>query len=272
MYKNLETSGFIVIRNFLTKEEMQPFLDEYTTICDTSYSNKNYQLHYISPSVLYTVSTKVQAVLQEVTKETNIKTDLLLPAAMYADASRINFPWHQDYEHFYVLQQSYNYLNFYIPIVKEDPDQSGICVLPFDRIAQVSESAFSTLVNNGASNFFINNSVTEVARDNTSENFTIDVDIETLKETPSLNPGDLLLLRGDTIHRTQDSNTKRVAISIRATDGNAVSNKFKIIDKIGHKRKMIDRNKQFYDYVYKLFGNDEELTARELYSRFLKEQ
>jgi len=47
--------------------------------------------------------------------------------------------------------------------------------------------------------------------------YLVDFDLDALAVTPSLSAGDLLLMRGDLIHKTQDADTQRVSTSIRVT-------------------------------------------------------
>jgi hypothetical protein len=47
---------------------------------------------------------------------------------------------------------------------------------------------------------------------------TADVDFDALAVTPQLGEGDLLILRSDVIHKTQDATTQTVAASLRAVN------------------------------------------------------
>ena len=44
------------------------------------------------------------------------------------------------------------------------------------------------------------------------------LEIEDVMETPEVGPGDLLLLRGNTIHATQTTEDRRLAVSLRTCD------------------------------------------------------
>jgi hypothetical protein len=45
------------------------------------------------------------------------------------------------------------------------------------------------------------------------------VDLDEIAETPALGPGDVLIMRSDMLHRTQDARTARVSLALRALPG-----------------------------------------------------
>jgi hypothetical protein len=126
------------------------------------------------------------------------------------------FSFHQDRESFYVWQTHTDYLNFYIPLIKPIRDKSNLTVLPFDRLEQRSPAACAKLINNGAHMVEERDGKSEIIDESIDgNNLVVDFPMSDIAETPPLSPGDLMLLRGDVIHRTQDAETDRVAISFR---------------------------------------------------------
>ena len=51
------------------------------------------------------------------------------------------------------VQNHYDYLNFYIPIVKPDIEKSNLCLIPFDVLERESPKAYEFLVRGGATHF-----------------------------------------------------------------------------------------------------------------------
>ena len=92
------------------------------------------------------------------------------------------------------------------------------------------------------------------------------IGIESISVTPDLIPGDLLLIRGDVIHKTQDTLTHRVSVSFRVTNGNALINKNLLITGCERKQRYIKGSPELYNSILGVFeklGKD-EITANEL--------
>src|SRR6185295_1132801 len=71
----------------------------------------------------------------------------------FATGRGISFSWHQDHESFFTIQNHYDYLNFYIPIVKPRKDKSNLSIVPFDVLERASARSFRKLVRGGATRF-----------------------------------------------------------------------------------------------------------------------
>jgi ectoine hydroxylase-related dioxygenase (phytanoyl-CoA dioxygenase family) len=168
----------------------------------------------------------------------------MLPVALYADTTKFNTGWHQDHESYYYFQQNYHYLNFYIILEKEDPNKSGLSIIPFDKLREYSGA--DKIIGSGAKSFHPQENSTTVISQETGEIFNIPVDIDSIALTPNLEPGDLFLLRGDTIHKTQDNETHRLALSIRCTRGDSVIKLGPLDNPCPAKQKYINNNLQPY--------------------------
>ena len=81
----------------------------------------------------------------------------------------------------------------------------------------------------------------------------ISTDLGTIAVTPQLAEGDLLLLRGDIIHRTQDTDTNRVALSWRVADGATVLKRKRLAAGGVRKAEMMRNNTVLYQKVFKAF-------------------
>ena len=85
-------------------------------------------------------------------------------------------------------------------------------------------------------------------------------DLETLAVTPQLEAGDLLLMRGDIFHRTEDHDTDRVALSIRATYSGTMIRRAHLADGGLIKARRMAKNDASYTAMFRAFdvaGRDE---------------
>jgi len=101
---------------------------------------------------------------------------------------------------------------------------------------------------------------------------TFDFDLSEIEETPHLRPGDLLPLRGDLIHRTQDSSTRRIAASIRYINSGTVVPGSSLVRGSFAKALMMLNARYLFDPVFACFDRSGEQTVRagEI-NRYLKE-
>jgi len=253
-------TGYVVIDNWLNDDELNMLLEDYNLSKLTD--NKNYQITCASEAVLLKLKSKIQEVLDSVNTQTDLKVDLLTPGAIYTDTSWIDWAWHQDHESFYTLQQHKNYLNFYVILVKEDPTMSGLSVVPLNRLPLED---YDKIVNNGANVFIPTDNYTQGKSDDTGEEFTLSVNINDIAHHPVVKAKDLLLMRGDVIHKTQDNKKQRVAISIRCTQGAAEISKERLLSGCDVKRSMIKNNQTTYDDILQKFDEPGIIRASDLY-------
>ena len=124
--------------------------------------------------------------------------------------------WHSDRISYYMHQTHYHYLNFWIPIRKPEAARSGLALIPMDRLAESAPRIERALFGRGAASIRDGRLAYEV--DTHSYEEACPFDPEALAVAPELAEGDALVVRGDVLHRTQDTETSRVAISLRAFD------------------------------------------------------
>jgi hypothetical protein len=243
-----KTQGFEVIPNFLTEEEIQLALAEYNKSGPTN--NKNYELPPCTKALVKCLKPKIQAVAESVG---NI--DLWING-FFTNTETINWGWHQDHEPYYILQQTQNYINMYIPLVKPDPNLSGLCIIPLDKL-DLSEI--------GASRYEPNETGTTVYNDTTDNTFKISDNIEDIKVTPTLNAGDLLLIRGGVIHRTQDNLTTRIALSLRCTDSTKMISKHRMLTGGELKKNIMFSDQHTYNKIIERFNHKDFISAGDLF-------
>jgi hypothetical protein len=218
-YKDLESKGYVVIPAFLSSEELEILRNDISDQdAQGTPKNQNYRLGAISQATLDRFAPKFNEVSTGVRSQTSIQADLLVGGAYFSTEGNQSFGWHQDHESYYLTQNHYHYLNLYMPIIKPDLSKSNLCIIPFDRLKVKSPALYQKIVKNGAARYQVEKNKTTICNDNEGGKLGIlDYSIEDIVETPYLNAGDLLLIRGDVIHRTQDAETLRTALSIRIT-------------------------------------------------------
>lgn len=260
---DLGISGYTVVKNFLTPLEIKSLSEDYSH--HNTIDNTNYTASVASRNVEEILFPKIRTMLSLIKKESGITADFLIPIACYLNNKDSDFKWHQDHESFYVHQQHKNYLNFYIPFVKPDSKKSGLGVIPFDVLGMYCPDHTDKIINSGATRFFPQENLTEVYNDDNGEHYILPVNLNNLAEYPELFAGDLLLMRGDIIHKTQDTLTARTAVTVRCTDGNIMVNKNKLLSGCEKKLKMIKNNQRMYDNIISKFGDNDEISAKEFY-------
>ncbi len=253
-FKDLETRGFVVIPGFLSSEEIQYFCDDFERQ-PLDAGNRNYRLTAMSPDANARLTQRATDVIAAVGRQTVLQVDLPRGGSYFATGARrgINFSWHQDHESFFELQNHYDYLNFYIPIVKPRQDKSNLSIVPFDVLERQAPATFRRVVRSGATRFVRMGRWQLVVCDDTGTVHRVRGDLSEMAHTPQLAAGDLLLLRGDVIHRTQDTETERVALSFRASRAGTIVNRRRLAAGGMEKAHMMANNPGPYLRMFKGF-------------------
>ncbi len=262
---DLQTKGFVVIRGFLSNAVLEGARADYGAR-PLNNSNRNYGISMASAEANALLRPLVNEVLRSVREQTDLKPDLPAGAAYFATGRGINFSWHQDHESFFTIQNHYDYLNFYIPIVKPRKDKSNLCIVPFDVFEREAPKTFRRVLRGGASRFIPMGARTLVYFDDSGSVHLMKPNIEELGHTPHLDAGDLLLIRGDMVHRTQDTETFRVAMSFRASMAGAIVKRSKLVDGGLYKARMMAKNAASYRRMFAAFeaARSDEMTSAEL--------
>ena len=106
------------------------------------------------------------------------------------------------------------------PLVKPSRTEAGLRLIPWDRLGEKSPRLFNLCRRSGASRFYsLRDGGTLYISDWSGVHWLEeDLEIEEVMETPEVGPGDLLLLRVNTIHATQTTDDRRLAVSLRTCD------------------------------------------------------
>ncbi len=266
-WHDLATKGYVHVKGFLGPNELKFLRDDYAKHRDEDSGNANYAVVNVSWMSIWRLESKMSSVAKAVREAAGVNTDLSVGALYFAIEKGIDFAWHQDHESFFIFQQHHDYLNFYIPILKSDPKHSNLSIVPFDRLLQRAPAQYNQLAFRGAQRFKTGKP-TLVSNDEDGGDYTLPVDLEELKETPELEAGDLLLLRGDIIHRTQDTDSDRISISLRRTNSMAPIDRQRLLSGCTKKQEMISNNRAAYDHLFECFAHlkCDRVTARQLHN------
>lgn len=251
--ESIETKGYVLIRNFLTPEEIEFIRQDYYEAKDAG--NDNYSVSYAGHKVLQLLYDKVIDVSKEVENITSTHVDTDQGLVYFSIKKGINLPWHQDHESYFMNQDHINYLNFYMIIIKEKPEEANLRLIPFDRLRMKSPAYYKKLVGGGATSFTYRNGKTNIFSGQTGSSLgELPYDIDSIAEIPQLNVGDLLLLRGDIIHSTQLANSERVALSFRIASSRTKISLKKMVSGGKFKVVMMMKNRSNFNRILNAFS------------------
>jgi hypothetical protein len=209
----MKRRGALVVPGFLGAETLQALRSDYAS--RTRLGNRNLGLKEVSAELSARLIDRLRAVAARVRDGAGIEADLLTGGQYFAIELGVNEPWHQDHESYFLYQQHYHYLNFWIPIVKPEPSRSNLSFVPYDTLGVRAPWLHDRLLGGGATRGLIERGRGLIQFDDQGGRAHLDCALDELAECPALNAGDLLLLRGDVLHRTQDAATPRIAASFR---------------------------------------------------------
>ncbi len=255
--------GFTVIPRFLDAQTVQGFAENYRE--GGTLDNKMYSLGLADATKIEAIKPAIRDLMDEIRAGSGININFIGGGAYFATEKGIDFSWHQDHESFFMHQTHHNYLNLYIPVIKPVKHKTNLSIVPADNFARRSPGVWAKLEDGGASSAVFRQGHTTITNDcQGGIHGTLDYDIEELSETPELAAGDALLLRGDIFHRTQDTETSRVALSIRMFDDAQTVTREHFEKSCPTKNAFMQRNAPMYDRIRKVFEEHETLTFRQL--------
>jgi hypothetical protein len=258
-WKDLETRGFVHIPGFLSPDELAAVRADYADQ-PVDPGNRNYALSKATERGVGPIRHRVEEVLTAVRGNTALDVDQVLGGTYFATRRGISFNWHQDHESYFEFQNHIDYLNFYFAVFKPVKNKSNLCVLPFDELERRTPETFRRTRGGGAASTYDLGGRQLVLQDQEAVTHLADVDLETLTATPQLEAGDLLLMRGDIFHRTEDNDTDRVALSIRAVCTRTIIRRAHLADGGLVKARRMSKHEAYYATFFRAFdvaGRDE---------------
>ncbi len=221
-WKDLETKGYTILRNALDKADLDSLNAESEKAI---VATEAYKPCPIGPQNLQHLKNKfISELIAELQKKTDIHADLLLFGNYFAKKNGANFSWHTDNSDFYIVQDFYNFINVYIPIQKPLLEKTNLTLLPFDRFEQYAPELAKRFKGRGASQIVERNGKSTIYDNNDGKVYSIPFLVSDISVTPHLNSGDMLIVRGDVFHKTQDAETLRVSASLRIFNSKAIVN------------------------------------------------
>ena len=272
-------TGYVVIDNWLDQEECNQFLLDYSQAI-TIGNGYDPNIRVASDDILEKFESKILDVCKLINQQCGGDINSINPPwwdGAYWDSSYINFDWHQDHESTYVFQNLNEYLNCYIIVKKEHANFSGLSIIPENKLKQEISRLQNNFIFNGrgAKHFITNpdNKTTVAFDDCTGNEITLDIDINDLAVTPATQTGDLLLLKGTSIHKSQPlKKGHRIALSVRCLNENALLSaswftdpKLTSTDAFNY---YISTRKKFYDQWSKALHTKEVQTIKEVINNF----
>ena len=249
-WSDMQTRGFVVLRNVISADLLAA-AEEDARAKGAKQSGMYGAMSLAASSVEKAFQARLQEALAQIRQNTDLQPTEFQPLSWYF--ARATEQWHTDPPAYWAFQNFYQYLNFWIPIVKPRADRTGLSLVPMDVLAEKAPKVFEALYRRGAA-LFIPASIAakgeraiidhlDLRNEPTAEEkaaleaeqaahpalvieiegrmrvVPMDVDILELAVTPDVVPGDMIIARGDVLHKGQDNETQRVALSIRAVDG-----------------------------------------------------
>jgi hypothetical protein len=183
------------------------------------------------------------------------------------DGSDKGFPWHLDHDTYFTYQNHTDYVNYYIVVTKPDPAKSNITLVPYDNLAARDPALADAIRGLGACHLAVKKNRTVFHFDeNDTRLGALPFDISEISETPELRRGDLLILRGDVFHKTQDAETRRVSISLRMINRHSRVSRIKMAKGGIVKMVVMAKARADYERIFDLFDamGADAMTVEEL--------
>lgn len=233
--KDLDTRGFAVLHNWMSSDEAKTLMEVYDKLPPDRVANGGNNVGYKTPiehgmnlfEEVPGLPKRLLKTVKDIHKQTSMKLlrkdrelDLhgMFVQTNISVRNTMMFPWHQDHDSFWTGNNHKDLVNFYIVVAKEYPDEAGLQVVPFDHLRSQSPDLWKLVEGNGATVFHdLGPNEMLATLDTHDDDYVLDFHLDNLSCTPMLRGGDLLLLRGDMIHRTQAHKSWRTSLTIRTT-------------------------------------------------------
>lgn len=257
--RDIETKGFTVVRNFLTHDEIDTIMQDYYA-GRTRNQTDDFQISRACSQTFTMLQDRMMSISGNVGKVTSTDVDVEQGGEYFSISKAVKFPWRQNETSFYLNQDHYNYLNFYVVLSRDKRDEASVGLIPFNKLKAVSPDSYQKVVG-GAGRFVVQNERTNIYGIEEGRKWgTLPYDIGILSESYSLRAGDLLLMRGDVIHQLQCSDSGHIILAMRmANSQNRISLK-RMVAGSWSKIVVMMNNRRTFSRIFNAF---EELNAKE---------
>jgi hypothetical protein len=212
---SLQTHGYVVVPGLLSKETIDRLIADYHNDLATGPKELYNQGGVITGTKSHGLDDILNPLMARIQEDTDVKVDFCYPSIDYFNNNDVSYTWHQDPDQYLLWQNSYDSLNIWIPLIKPEGDKDSLGVVPADRVSKywrILRGQGATWFTDGA------NGTTSMFSECSGQHTVLDLSVNAIGEVPVLYPGDALVMRSDTIHRTQIKTHTRLAASIKCTN------------------------------------------------------
>lgn len=256
-FNDLNTLGFVLVKDVLNQEEINELQLEWEN--SHSRNNTRYKDGILVGLLGPKVKEKLSVLMEQISNETDIKLNRIRDRISFYLPYNREWGFHQDHEPYYIFQDQTKTINFWIPIRKPNPAQTGLSFMPTDLLLKLEpEFTQNHILGKGAKMFTeLDDGTTEVKDNETGEIYILNRHLSDYEISPNVSVGDVLVVRGDNVHRTQDNKTDRLAVSIWAANDSTVLSQEKFFSgaEIKTRRFIID-NESFKDVLNAFSSTD----------------
>ena len=258
-YRSLSKRGFVKINNFINENDYPLNLSSSLIKKKNKF---NGVIENIPHKHIIKIQKKIKSLVIKLNQYGKFKLDTknFNYAAIYVNpkknVTKLNKPfdvnrdpksnsngslnWHLDHYSYYFYRNHKNYLIMYLPILKKNINFSNLGIIPLDILKKKDIKTFKRTKNRGALRFrqveadtitwFEQRFKSKIkvgewyAIDDYYENagWKIKLNLEKNKVVPKLRKNDLLIMRADVIHKTNDAKIKRLSIRCDAIPKNYI--------------------------------------------------
>lgn len=223
-WAKLEVDGFTVIPGFCTPEEVKEMKTSYDAM--PANENKNYAAK--NAEFPASVMQRFHDLLPYITEKGGVPVDQVWPAQVYAtkQSDQDNrFDWHIDQGTYSICGSHHAMLNLYLAVHKTVPEKSNLSVIPWPAFEKANPGFAKRMKDKGSFCWLPGNEGNPERPDpntlymhdqRSMSHAELGPDPNTIAYTPHLNAGDLLILKQDIPHKTQDNETSRIAFTAKA--------------------------------------------------------
>ena len=260
-WSDIDERGFAVKPSFLSPMVCAELVDEWSRLRDDpgARANPNNTSVRIPSETQERLTPLLTAVMEEVAGGTGSRVDRVRVGQFYATDLGISFGWHNDHDAFFHTQDFINYLNFWIPIQKPERTRSGIAVVPHDVLRERRPALARWVRGHGGITVRSRNGRSMLYDSERSESVELEGLLDQYAEVPPVGAGDLVLMRGDLLHRTQDIETSRIAVAFRCISSSSVLSKDRLTRMGFHKFNVMSGNRMAFALRFAAF----ELAGRD---------
>lgn len=256
---DIETKGFAVVRDFLSHDEIDTIMQDYHA-GQTRNQSDDFQISRACSQTFAMLHDRMMSVSEDVGKVTSTDVDVEQGGEYFSISNAVTFPWRQNETSFYLNQNHYNYLNFYMILSKDKREEASVGLIPFDRLKAMSPDCYYRIVG-GAGRFVVQNERTNIYGIEEGKKWgTLPYDIGTLSESHYLRAGDLLLMRGDVIHQLQHSDSGHIILAMRMANSQNRIRLKRMVSGSWPKIVVMMNNRRTFSRIFNAF---EKLNARE---------